>query len=301
MEATNRFVIETCPLCNGKQLRQVIRCGSSYVSEELFDLYMCQDCSFLFTQGASCETERNRYDEMSRAISFSNSRKGTVNVLYGLARSYMLNKKVKLVMKEAHRMKGRILDIGAGTGHFADIMTYYRWIVNAIEKSDEARVFAKEYFELDIKDESALYAFKPDSFDVITLWHVMEHSEHLNDMWKWLYKLLTDKGILVIAVPNYQSYDARKYGKQWAAYDVPCHLWHFTPATIEKWGYKHGFILANRYAMPLDAFYISILSEKYRGSVFPFIKGMFAGIIAWFSTQSHKDRSSSMIYIFRKK
>ncbi|KAA6346604.1 Ubiquinone biosynthesis O-methyltransferase [termite gut metagenome] len=222
-------------------------------------------------------------------------------MLYGLVRSYMLNKKAKLVMKEAHRMRGRILDMGAGTGHFADIMKYYGWTVSAIEKSDEARAFAKDYFELDIKDEKALYAFNSDSFDVITLWHVMEHSDRLDEMWGWLYKLLTDKGILVVAVPNSQSYDARKYKKQWAAYHVPCHLWHFTPVTIERWGYKHGFILADRYAMPFDAFYISILSEKYRGSFLPFIRGVFTGMMAWFSTQSHKDRSSSMIYVFRKK
>jgi SAM-dependent methyltransferase len=238
---------------------------------------------------------------MSRAISYSKSRKESINRLYGLVRSYVLNKKAKLVMKEAHRMKGRILDIGAGTGHFADIMKYYGWTVSAIEKSKEARAFAKEYFELDIKDENALYTFNSDSFDVITLWHAMEHVEHLDEMWEWLYKLLTDKGILVVAVPNCQSYDAKKYGKQWAAYNVPCHLWHFTPVTVEKWGYKHGFILANRYAMPFDAFYVSILSEKYRGSFFPCIKGMFTGIRAWFSAQSHKDKSSSMIYIFRKK
>ncbi|MDR2859787.1 MAG: class I SAM-dependent methyltransferase [Mediterranea sp.] len=278
-----------------------MKCTDFYASGEQFDIYACKDCDFHFTQEAPHEAEMDRYYEASRYISLSDSRKGIVNMLYHWVRDYTLSQKAKLVMKEAHRRTGRILDIGAGTGHFADIMAYHEWTVNAIEKNAKARAFAKEYFELDIKDENALYTFKPDSFNVITLWHVMEHLEHLNDIWERVYELLTDKGILVVAVPNRASYDAQKYKEHWAAYDVPRHLWHFTPVTIEKWGYKHGFVLANRYPMPFDVFYISILSEKYRKSFSPLIKGMFMGIIGWFHAQSHKDKSSSMIYVFRKK
>jgi SAM-dependent methyltransferase len=301
MEPTNILVMEACPLCQGKRLKQVMLCTDSYASGEKFGLCTCEDCHFLFTQGAPYGAEMERYYETPKYISHSDNSKGAVNMFYHLVRKYMLGKKAKLVMTESHRRTGRILDIGAGTGYFADMMAYHGWTVNATEKSAEARAFAKENFELDIKDEKALYSFKPDSFNVITLWHVMEHLEHLNETWDWIYELLTDKGILVVAVPNCRSYDAKKYKEYWAAYDVPRHLWHFTPTTIERMGYKHGFILAHRYPMPLDAFYISILSEKYRKKFFPFLRGLFTGIAAWFSTQFHKDKSSSMIYIFRKK
>ena len=143
--------------------------------------------------------------------------------------------------------------------------------------------------------------FAPGSFDVITLWHVMEHLEHLNETWDTLNSLLTEKGVLIIAVPNCSSYDAKKYGAHWAAYDVPRHLWHFTPGTIQRLGAKHEFILAARHPMPFDAFYVSMLSEKYMGHSMSFFRGILSGTLAWFSTLASKERSSSMIYVFRKK
>ena len=136
------------------------------------------------------------------------------------------------------------------------------WQVEAVEKNAQARAFAKEHFGLDVKPDTALQDFAPGSFDVITLWHVMEHLEHLNETWDTLNSLLTEKGVLIIAVPNCSSYDAKKYGAHWAAYDVPRHLWHFTPGTIQRLGAKHEFILAARHPMPFDAFYVSMLSEK---------------------------------------
>ena len=172
---------------------------------------------------------------------------------------------------------------------------------SAIEKSGQARSFAKKNFNLDIKDDSGLNDFSSGSFDVITLWHVMEHLEHLNETWERLYELLKDDGCLVVAVPNCSSYDAQKYKEFWAAYDVPRHLWHFTPDSIKKFGEKHNFTLVNHLPMPFDAFYVSILSEKYKESKSSLVKGMFAGTLAWFSSLSNKEKSSSIIYVFRKK
>lgn len=168
-------------------------------------------------------------------------------------------------------------------------------------KSGQARNFAREHFGLNVRPEAALKELVPGTFDVITLWHVMEHLEHLDETWELLRELLTEKGVLIVAVPNCSSYDAMKYGKYWAAYDVPRHLWHFTPATIQQFGSKHGFILAARHPMPFDAFYVSMLTEKHKGSAYSFVKGMWTGTAAWLSAQAKKERSSSMIYVFRKK
>ena len=154
---------------------------------------------------------------------------------------------------------------------------------------------------MDVKSEEALLDFPDASFDVITLWHVMEHLQNLQNTWERLSDLLSERGILVVAVPNCDSYDAKKYGEHWAAYDVPRHLWHFTPATMQQWGAKNGFILAARHPMPFDAFYVSMLSEKNKGNSMPFVRGLLTGTMAWFSSLAKKERSSSMIYIFRKK
>jgi 2-polyprenyl-3-methyl-5-hydroxy-6-metoxy-1,4-benzoquinol methylase len=224
-----------------------------------------------------------------------------MNTAYHRVRKHMLEKKARLVMKASGCSLGKLLDIGTGTGYFPSIMVEKGWEVEAIEKNAHARAYAKERFGLDVKPEDALATLQPGVFDVITLWHVMEHLEDLNKTWNRLYELLTDTGILIVAVPNCASYDAEKYGANWAAYDVPRHLWHFTPATMQQWGSKQGFIMAERHPMPFDAFYVSMLSEKNMRKYFPFLRGLYTGLLAWFSALVRKERSSSMIYIFRKK
>lgn len=296
-----KLTINACPVCGCTHLKHVRTCTDFYASGEQFELVSCEGCGFIFTQGAPVESEIGKYYETPDYISHSDTRKGVVNSLYHVVRAYMLGRKARLVAKEAHRKTGRLLDIGTGTGYFADAMMQRGWEVDAIEKNAQARVFAKEHFDLDVKPDTALDALSSDSYDVVTLWHVMEHLEHLDAVWQRLSQLLTEKGVLIVAVPNCSSYDAERYGDYWAAYDVPRHLWHFTPVTMQQLASRHGFIMAERHPMPMDAFYVSMLSEKYRGSSFSFLKGMYAGTLAWFSALGHKERSSSMIYVFRKK
>lgn len=297
----NKFIIKDCPQCSGTHLKHVMTCTDSYASGEQFDIFSCEDCTFTFTQGFPTGADMDRYYETPEYISHSDTKKGLMNSVYHRVRKYMLGRKARLVAKQSHRTSGRLLDIGSGTGYFPATMVQRGWEVEAVEKNAQARAFAKEKFDLDVKGEEALQTFEPGTFDVITLWHVMEHLENLNETWDLLYKLLTDKGILIIAVPNLASYDAEVYGSNWAAYDVPRHLWHFTPATMQQFGSKHGFIMAERYPMPFDAFYVSILSEKNIKKPQAFLRGVYMGTKAWFSALARKERSSSMIYVFRKK
>lgn len=283
-------------------MEHAMTCTDFYASGEQFELCRCRECGFVFTQGAPVEAEIGRYYETPDYISHSDTKKGAMNAIYHRVRQYMLGSKARLVMRVARCVsQGRLLDIGTGTGYFANAMDGRGWTVEAIEKNPQARAFAKEHFGLEVKPESALDGFAPGSFDVITLWHVMEHLERLNETWERLKELLTGKGVLVVAVPNCSSYDAQKYGSRWAAYDVPRHLWHFTPATIGRLADKHGFALAESHPMPFDAFYVSMLTEKQRGRSLSFLRGMRVGAAAWLSAQGDKERSSSMIYVFRKK
>lgn len=282
-------------------MEHAMTCTDFYASGEQFQLCSCRECGFMFTQGAPVEAEIGRYYETPDYISHSDTKKGAMNAIYHRVRQYMLNSKARLVMRVSRCLSGgRLLDVGTGTGYFANAMDGRGWMVEAIEKNPQARAFAKEHFGLDVKPESALDGFAPGSFDVVTLWHVMEHLEHLNETWERLKELLTAKGVLVVAVPNCSSYDAQKYGSRWAAYDVPRHLWHFTPATIARLADKHGFVLAESHPMPFDAFYVSMLTEKQMGHSFSFLRGMWVGTAAWLSAQGNKERSSSMIYVFRK-
>lgn len=297
----DKFIVKACPQCSGTHLKHVMTCTDFYASGEQFEIQSCTDCQFTFTQGFPAGAAMDKYYESSDYISHSDTKKGIMNSVYHRVRKYMLGRKARLVAKEARRTSGKLLDIGTGTGYFAATMAKKGWEVEAVEKNAQARAFAKENFNLDVKPETDLSTFKANTFDVITLWHVMEHLENLNETWDRLYELLTDKGILIIAVPNRASYDAEKYGANWAAYDVPRHLWHFTPGTIQQFGSKHGFIMAERYPMPFDAFYVSMLSEKNMKKGLAFVRGMYTGLLAWFSALARKERSSSMIYVFRKK
>lgn len=296
-----KLIINACPLCGKTHFKQVMNCTDFYASGEQFKLFSCESCGFIFTQKVPVESEIGKYYESPDYISHTDTRKGVVNSIYHYVRSYMLGRKARLVEKETHRKSGNLLDIGTGTGYFAHTMQSRGWKVEAVEKSPQAREFVREHFGLDVKPESALQEFLPDSFDVITLWHVMEHLEQLNETWECLRNLLNEKGLLIIALPNCSSYDAKRYGEFWAAYDVPRHLWHFTPSTIQQLASAHGFIMAERHPMPFDAFYISMLSEKNKGNSRSFLKGMYAGTLAWFSSLVKKEKSSSMIYVFRKK
>lgn len=297
----NKITITTCPLCGGTRLEPALTCVDHCASGEAFHLCRCHDCGFLFTQDFPAADEIGRYYETPAYVSHSDTRKGLVNKLYHSVRSHMLKRKARLVAREAHRDTGRLLDIGTGTGYFPALMLRRGWQVDAVEKNDGARRFAKEHFGLDVLPEQALQTLDAESYDVITLWHVMEHIEPLNELWQRLNTLLAPKGVLVVAVPNASSFDADRYGAYWAAYDVPRHLWHFTPGTMQRFGTKHGFILAGRYPMPFDAFYVSMLTERYMHHTLPFVRGMMAGTMAWLASLVRKERSSSMIYVFRKK
>lgn len=278
-----------------------MQCTDHYATGEAFDIYRCRDCGFLFTQGVPVEAEIGRYYESPDYISHSDTRQGWTYRVYHWVRRFMLVRKVRLVKRSSGLPKGALLDIGTGTGYFPDASRKAGWTVTAIEKSPAARAFAKEHFHLEVLVPEALAELPSASFDAITLWHVMEHLEDLNGTWEQLFRLLKPDGVVVIAVPNPNSYDAAYYRERWAAYDVPRHLWHFVPSVMQQLGAKHGFILAERHPMPFDAFYIAMMTERYYHHRLPFLRGLWIGAKAWVATLGRKERSSSMMYVFRKK
>jgi 2-polyprenyl-3-methyl-5-hydroxy-6-metoxy-1,4-benzoquinol methylase len=288
-------------------------CRDDYATGEEFALWRCRDCGFLLTQEAPVEAEIGRYYETPDYISHSDTHRGLMNRVYHWVRHFMLTRKARLVEQSVRRVRAgkpqvagqplSALDIGTGTGYFPHTLQQRGWQVSAIEKSAQAREFARTHFQLEVQPDEALWSHQLDAkrFDAITLWHVMEHLEHLNDVWDRLHRLLKDDGALVVAVPNPTGYDARHYGARWAAYDTPRHLWHFAPAVMAQLAARHGFEWMATHPMPFDAFYVSMLTEKYRGSKGYFWKGLCVGLRAWLSSWGRKEQSSSLIYIFRKK
>jgi SAM-dependent methyltransferase len=296
----SEFQIQQCPACNEEEFSPFLTCTDFFVSGEQFEIKQCNGCGLKITINANDEKSIGKYYQSEEYISHSNTSKGVVNFLYHQVREYMLGRKRRLVEK-AVEMKGSLLDVGAGTGFFLNEMKEKGWQVAGTEKSSDARSFAKKEFGLNIKNAENLFQFDDHSFDVITLWHVLEHIHQLSENMEAFWQLLKQDGRLIIAVPNHTSYDARHYGEYWAAWDVPRHLWHFGPIQMKQLAEKYGFHLQKMHTMPFDAFYVSILSERYKKSNLPLIKGFLNGKISWFISLLNRSRSSSVIYVFGKK
>jgi SAM-dependent methyltransferase len=206
------------------------------------------------------------------------------------------------VCNQSKKKTGKILDIGCGTGYFLNEAKRKGWETFGIEKNERASKRAIESFNMFVKPEHHIYKFPKASFDVITLWHVLEQREDLNETMEKIYDLLLPDGIAVVALPNCSSYDAKHYRSYWAGYDVPRHLWHFTPKTMELFIKKFKFNIVYKCTMPFDAFYVSLLSEKYKkvNSFIAFVKAMFIGAVSTVNALFDKNKSSAMIYVLKK-
>jgi 2-polyprenyl-3-methyl-5-hydroxy-6-metoxy-1,4-benzoquinol methylase len=277
-----------------------ITCNDHFISGKNFTIFKCSDCDFLFTQDHPDENEISVFYESDNYVSHSDTSKGFSNKLYRIARSLMLHKKKELIEKLTGLKNGAILDIGSGTGYFAGTMRKAGWLAKGIEINEKARNFSKSHFGLEVSTPDRIPTFKEESFDCITLWHVLEHFQNPNNYISEIYRLLKPGSICIIALPNCSSYDAKYYNHFWAAWDVPRHLWHFNPDTFRLFSEKSGFLLEDFRILPLDVFYISQLSEKYKGSLVPFLKGVSKAIVFAFLSILNKGRSSSVIYILRK-
>lgn len=290
----------TCPLCSAEQISHFHSCNDHFVSGEVFNLCKCQNCGFIFTQDAPEETEAGFYYDSDNYISHSDSNKGIVDKTYQLIRRLMLYRKMNLIRRETGLASGSILDIGSGTGHFLNTMKSAGWSTNGIEINDKAREYSSTKFNIKTCTPEEKETLPQLSFDCITLWHVLEHFYEPDRYMEDIARLVKQNGTVIIALPNCNSFDAKYYGKKWAAWDVPRHLWHFNQTTFSFFALKNKFSIIGKQYLPFDVFYISILSEKYKGSHFPLLSGAFNGLRFTFRTVFNKSGSSSVIYILRK-
>ena len=235
-------------------------------------------------------------------ISHTDSKKTVIDKIYQTVKNITLKRKLRLInecllhQNSISRPEKNILDIGAGTGDFLKVCKVNLWNVFGIEPDMEARNIAAKKGVLLHKDVSH---FTDKKFEIITLWHVLEHVENLEEYISTLEKLLSKNGTLIIAVPNYKSYDAKYYSKFWAAFDVPRHLWHFSETSISKLFAPVNLTVEKTLPMRFDAYYISLLSEKYKyGSMKP-ISALFRGFVSNIKAIKSK-QYSSLIYVLKK-
>ncbi len=265
------------------------------VSGETFELTENLEYGFLETTPQPSPDKLSEYYESEDYISHTDSKRNLFEKVYHLVRTYSLNKKLKLINSFSLESKN-LLDVGCGTGDFLQIAKQNHWNVSGIEPNEQARGAANKKTDNSVFKTEHLESLKENTFDVITLWHVLEHLPKLENQIKIFKKLLKPNGTLIIAVPNYKSYDAKYYKNFWAALDVPRHLWHFNRASISNLLEKFSLKVIKTKPMMFDAFYVSLLSEKYKTGKMNPVKGFWVGLVSNIRSMSTKE-ASSIIYI----
>ncbi|WP_374957536.1 class I SAM-dependent methyltransferase [Gilvibacter sp.] len=278
---------------NRSDLKTHLKVKDHFLSGELFNLLHDEDLDMLYTDPVP--EELAKYYESENYISHTDAKRSFVDRIYQMVKYWSVRSKMNLV--ESHVVgKKVLLDIGAGTGDFLLYAKKRGWSVSGIETNSSARALAKAK-DLDLfKERPGGLIPKPTA---ISLWHVLEHLPDPKEYLKWIHTQLEEQGILIIAVPNFKSWDAKHYQSDWAAYDVPRHLWHFSKKSILEL-INHHFFVEDIKPMVFDSFYVSLLSEKYRNGKSNLIRAFFNGLrsnmAAWSSGEF-----SSLIYVLRKR
>ena len=292
------ILLDKCPVCFNKNLVNKLHCIDHTTSKEKFTIVSCETCDFTFTNARPKDESLGDYYKSDMYISHTNSGKGLFNWMYQSVRKYAIG--TKLTLLKSVTDVGCHLDIGCGTGEFLNACQQAGFKAEGVEPAKLAREQAINNYNLLVSEDTDLEQFKNDTFDSISMWHVLEHVPILIRTVTEIKRILNNKGKVIIAVPNHKSWDASYYGKFWAAWDVPIHLWHFSKETIELLFNKNGFKLIKTKPMPFDSFYVSLLSEEFKTGKKQFINGFFIGIISNIIGLFTKRGCSSTIYVFEK-
>ena len=289
-----------CPVCNSPLIQAQLSAKDYTVSQKDFSVWHCNACTARFTQDVPAQDAIGAYYASENYISHSDTKKGIINSLYHLVRKRTLISKRRLVLNETGITKGQILDIGCGTGAFLDTMKEADWAITGLEPDHVARAKAAELYNIHPHESGKLFELNGGSFNAITMWHVLEHVHELHAYIKQIETLLAPNGKLFIAVPNYTSKDADIYAAHWAAYDVPRHLYHFSPQSIEKLLSTYNLKLITCKPMWFDSFYVSMLSEQYKNGKGNIIKAVFNGFLSNLKAWGDVRKCSSVIYVISK-
>ncbi len=280
-------------LMNLSNTKHFLNVKDHSVSQETFELLHDEELDMLITHPQPSLEKLPSYYESVDYISHTDGNKSLFEKMYQFVKAIALKNKLKLINSQSS--KGRILDIGAGVGDFLTVAKNDGWETIGIEPNDKAKTIAKNK---GVSFAESLSELESNSFDVITMWHVLEHVPNLENQIKELKRLVKPSGTVIIAVPNFKSFDAEYYGKFWAAYDIPIHLWHFSKTAIKKLFANEDLELKEVLPMKFDSFYVSLLSEKYKTGKMNFIK---AFLIGWKSNWKGSQNSeySSHIYVLK--
>jgi len=286
----------SCPACGETKLLAFLAAKDYTVSKERFEITRCDACQLLFTNPRPSATEASPYYKSENYISHSDTQEGIINKLYHIVRNFTLKQKTRWIEKEK-RGNLELLDIGCGNGHFLHACQKAGWKISGMELDPVTASRAESMLGIDIYS-SIKNIPKNEKFDLISLWHVLEHVYELDEYFKFFASRIAQNGVLILALPDAASFDARYFKEYWAAYDVPRHIYHFEPNTITFLAKKYGFTLKSTRGQIFDSFYISLLSHQYKTGNKKIISSFIIGLWSNISAYVGKGNYSSNLYIF---
>ena len=286
-----------CPWCDSERTQIHLWLKDEFLTKEDFQIYECLRCGLLFTEPKPSKDKIGEYYKSEEYYSHQENKKGFIPKLYERVKAVNLKNKFRIAT--SGKKEGNLLDIGCGVGDFIQFSEQRGWQCTGVEPSEEAKAIAKKRIKAEILSSQELEQLPNESFDIITMWHVLEHVEDIKWQVAQLERLIKKDGRVVVAVPNFKSYDATFYKEKWAAYDVPRHLYHFNKETIIKIFKTNRLNIKETNKLKWDAFYVSYMSEQYKHHAFPLIKGAYRGWLSnWKARKS--EEWSSKIYVFEK-
>ena len=294
--------LSKCPLCEEENFQNKIICNDYLVSNKSFVIVHCQNCSFEFTNPRPKKEFIESFYPSKSYISHNKKIANPIDILYKIAQFFTLKKKLKLINKFSE--KGHVLDFGCGIGSFLKICKSGGWQTTGVEPNAKARNIAEKIAKSRIMP-NVNHLESKTKFEIITLWHVLEHLTNLNELINEFRQKLTKNGKLIVAVPNHKSYDQIVYKEHWAAYDVPRHLYHFDQFSMKAIMKKHQLKLIKIIPMKLDAYYISLLSEQHlnqsgKKSGNKYYKSIVNGYKSNVYAKNNNNNYSSLTYVFGK-
>lgn len=287
-----------CPWCNSENNHQFIKLKDYFLTNEEFEIIECDECKLLFTNPCPTPDRIGDYYKSENYLSHNEEKKGIFAEIYNYVKKINIKNKYKIAVGNLDS-EIRILDIGCGVGDFLLYAKENGCNTTGIEPSENARKIAEKKLNCKILSPEELENIPDNSFDIITMWHVLEHVADLKTEIQHLQRILKKDGRLILALPNYKSYDAEYYKDKWAAYDVPRHLNHFSQDSINNIFKETNLQLIDIKPLKWDSYYISILSEQYMNSNKSFLKGILTG---WKSNRKAKKSGewSSLVYCFKQ-
>ena len=287
-----------CPWCGSEKAQINLWLKDEFLSKEDFHICECLNCGLLYTMPRPSKDKIAEYYKSDEYYSHQENKKGFIPRLYETVKRTNLKHKYELATRGLKT--GALLDIGCGVGDFLHTAETQGWHCTGVEPSEEAKAIAQQRTTAKILSSEDQESLPEASFDVITMWHVLEHVDNLKWQVTQLQRLIKPNGRIVIALPNYKSYDGQYYKEHWAAYDVPRHLNHFNRTTVAKILVTKDLKLVNTDKLKWDAYYISYMSEQYKIHKLPLIRGVYRG---WISNLKARRSGewSSLVYIFEKK